>query len=300
MKTYLSIDVGGTAIKYGLLHEDGTLLSTGSVPTPKNSIEEFTAALDKIVAPVSHRISGIAMSMPGRINNQTGHVHTGGAISRYMTDVPLGTLLTERYHLPVAIENDGKCAALAELWLGNLKDVDSGAVMLVGYGIGGGIILNRRLHRGIHDSAGEFCCMLTDYSKNIASSLFNTSNGIFGLLRPYADRKQIPVDSITGKDFFLSLENQDNDAQQVFDQYIHHFLSGIFTVQSILDLERICIGGGISKQELFIQALSDAVTNAFEHMPNYIAVHKPQIVACAYNNDANLIGALKNFIDIHG
>lgn len=300
MKTYLSIDVGGTAIKYGLLHENGTILSTDSVPTPKDSIEGFYKTLDEIVSPVGQMISGIAMSMPGRIDNQTGHVHTGGAISSYMTNVPLGTLLSERYHLPVAIENDGKCAALAELWLGNLKDVDSGAVMLVGYGIGGGIVLNRRLYRGIHDSAGEFCCMLTDYSKNITSSLFNTSNGIFGLLRPYAERKQIPVESITGKDFFFSLENQDIDAQQVFDEYIHHFLSGIFTVQSILDLERICIGGGISKQDLLIQALSDAVSNAFEHMPNYIAVHQPQIVACAFNNDANLIGALKNFIDIHG
>lgn len=299
MKTYLSIDVGGTAIKYGLLHEDGAILSTDSIPTPKESIEEFYAVLDEIVSPVSQTISGIAMSMPGRIDNQTGHVHTGGAISRYMTNVPLGTLLSERYHLPVAIENDGKCAALAELWLGNLKDVESGAVMLVGYGIGGGIVLNRRLYRGIHDTAGEFCCMLTDYSKNITSSLFNTSNGIFGLLRPYAERKQIPADSITGKDFFLSLENQDKDAQQVFDHYIHHFVSGIFTLQAVLDLERICIGGGISKQELLILALSDAVSKEFEHMPNYIAVHQPQIVACAFNNDANLIGALKNFIDIH-
>ena len=150
MKTYLSIDVGGTAIKYGLLHENGTILSTDSVPTPKDSIEGFYKTLDEIVSPVLQMISGIAISMPGRIDNQTGHVHTGGAISSYMTNVPLGTLLSERYHLPVAIENDGKCAALAELWLGNLKDVDSGAVMLVGYGIGGGIILNRRLYRGIH------------------------------------------------------------------------------------------------------------------------------------------------------
>ena len=300
MKKYLCIDVGGTASKYGIANEEGLLFSSDSITTPKKSIEEFYDALDSIVLPVLQMISGIAMSMPGRIENRTGHVYTGGAISSYMTDVPLGTLLSQRYHLPVAIENDGKCAALAELWLGNLKDVDCGAVLLVGYGIGGGIVLNRKLYRGIHDSAGEFCCMLTDYSKSITSSLFNTSNGIFGLLQPYASRKQIPVESITGKDFFLSLENQDEDAKQVFDEYIHHFLSGIFTLQAVLDLEKICIGGGISQQDVLIQALSNAVDDAFDHMPDYIAVHRPQIDCCAFHNDANLIGALKNFIDIHG
>ena len=149
MKKYLCIDVGGTAIKYGIANEEGLLISSDSITTPKKSIEEFYDALDSIVLPVLQMISGIAMSMPGRIENRTGHVYTGGAISSYMTDVPLGTLLSQRYHLPVAIENDGKCAALAELWLGNLKDVDCGAVLLVGYGIGGGIVLNRKLYRGV-------------------------------------------------------------------------------------------------------------------------------------------------------
>lgn len=92
MKTYLSIDVGGTAIKYGLLHENGTILSTDTVPTPKDSIEGFYKTLDEIVSPVLQMISGIAMSMPGRIDNQTGHVHTGGAISSYMTNVPFGSV----------------------------------------------------------------------------------------------------------------------------------------------------------------------------------------------------------------
>ncbi|MBR5290594.1 MAG: ROK family protein [Erysipelotrichaceae bacterium] len=301
MKTYLCIDVGGTAIKYGLLHEDGTILSTDSIPTPKESIEEFYAVLDEIVHPVSQRISGIALSMPGRINNQTGYIHTGGAISRYMTKVPLGTLLTERYHLPVAIENDGKCAAHAELWLGNLKDVNSGAVIVLGTGIGGGIVLNQKVWRGLHGSAGEFSYLATDYDKSIIQNAsWAFTNGVYGLLAPYAQIKNIPIHEINGKVFFEALSNKDEDAQQIFDIYLQRCLNGILTLQSILDVDRYCIGGGISSQDILIEAIEKKVNGFFDAAPDYVALIRPTIRRCAFNNNANLIGALKNFIDIHG
>lgn len=300
MRTYLCIDVGGTAIKYALIKEDGTLFSTSSTPTPKTSFEDLLTVFDNLVHPVYNQVSGIAISFPGRVNNITGHVYTGGAIDHFMNNVPFKQLLEQRYQLPVAIENDGKCAALAELWLGNLKDVHSGAVLCVGYGIGGGIVLDRKLWRGVNDSAGEFCCMLTDYSKEIHHSLFNTSNGIFGLLRPYAERKNVDVKEINGYDFFNALHQQDEDAKQVFESYIHHFLSGIFTLQAILDLEKICIGGGISSEDSFIESLKNTVNEYFDCAPAYIAVNRPVIDRCAFRNSANLIGALKNFLDIHG
>ena len=63
--------------------------------------------------------------------------------------------LKDNIDVNVTIENDGKCAALAELWCGELSNVENGAVVVLGTGIGGGIIINGKLHKGSHFSAGE-------------------------------------------------------------------------------------------------------------------------------------------------
>lgn len=301
MNKILAIDLGGTAIKYGLLSKEGIILSTSQVPTPKESFEQFLQVLDSIVSPISKEISGIAMSMPGRVDHKTGFIYTGGAVSSYMTNVPLGTILQERYQLPVAIENDGKCAAHAELWKGNLQNVDSGAVILIGFGIGGGIVLNRKVWRGVHHSAGEFSYLVTDYQHGSEDSAFwNYSNGINGLLAPYATKKGLSLHEVNGKLFFEALRQKDQDAQEIYTHYIQYLLSGILTLQGILDVDKFCIGGGISKEDILIESIRNAVNSYFDHTPEYIAMNRPQIDRCLFSNDANLIGALKNFINIYG
>ena len=75
MKTYLSIDVGGTAIKYGLLHENGTILSTDSVPTPKDSIEGFYKTLDEIIALAPESVTVHSLSM-----KRASTLSVGGAL----------------------------------------------------------------------------------------------------------------------------------------------------------------------------------------------------------------------------
>ena len=301
MNKVLAFDLGGTAIKYGLIDFAGTILFTDQVPTPKESLEQFLDVLDSIVLPIKESIKGIAMSMPGRINHKTGHIYTGGAISRYMTDVPLKELLESRYQLPVAIENDGKCAAHAELWKGNLKDVNSGAVILIGFGIGGGIVLDGKVWRGVHDSAGEFSYLVTDYQHGSEDAAYwSYSNGIYGLLSPYAKQKNIPIDQINGKLFFEALHQKDEIALSIFHSYVQSLFSGILTLQGILDVDKYCIGGGISEQDILIESLRTAVNSYFDHAPEYVAMIRPQIDRCRFNNNANIIGALKNFLDLNG
>lgn len=301
MNKILAIDLGGTAIKYGLADKEGHLFSTGKISTPKESFDQFLHMLDSIVIPVLNQICGIAMSMPGRVDNLTGHIHTGGAVSSYMTDVPLGSILQKRYHLPIAIENDGKCAAHAELWKGSLKDDDSGAVIIIGYGIGGGIVLDRKVWRGIHHSAGEFSYLVTDYKHGSDDCAYwNYSNGINGLLAPYAIKKGIPLNQLNGEVFFEALHQDDQDAKECFENYIQYMLSGILTLQGILDVETFCIGGGISIEECLIESVRKAVNDYFDSAPEYIAMIRPQIKSCYFKNDANLIGAVKNFINIYG
>lgn len=297
MDQYLSIDVGGTAIKYALMNEDAHIINQGDIPTPHQNLPHFLETLDSIVLPVKDQIKGIAMSMPGKIDNKTGFAHTGGALI-YISETPMGDLLRERYHLPVAIENDGKCAALAEAWKGNLSDVDSGVVIILGTGIGGGIVLNKKVWRGFNGSAGELSACPTDYT-NLSDfrQCWAYKNGVVGLTMPYAQTQSVPVQEMNGKIFFQDLLAGNPQAKEIFEHYVQTMLAGILNIQAILDVEKICIGGGISAQDILIDTISQTVHHYFEMTNGMLPINEPMIDRCLFRNDANLVGALKNFFD---
>lgn len=299
MKKYLGIDIGGTAIKYALLNEAGEIIEKGETPTPKDTLESLMNSLDSFISQYKDVISGIGMSAPGRIDNKRGYFYTGGALSHYLSEVPLGDMLSEKYSLPVAIDNDAKCAANAELWLGALKDVNSGVVVILGTGNGGGIVLDKKVWRGINGAAGEISNLPYDYNGLYENKLWAKINGVYGLVAPYAAKKELPLEEANGRIFFEALHNGDEDAKEVFDQFIKTLVAGIVCMQVVLDVDKFCIGGGISAQDILIDTLRDEVKKFFdsaEHFPCIL----PEIDRCQFKNDANIIGAINNFFEVHG
>ncbi len=158
MKQYLGIDAGGTFTKYALIDENGVILEKDKVPSPAyqdHTKEDYYRVLDGIVENFRDRISGIAVSMPGMLDSVRGYAVTAGFLN-YLADE-----LSLRYGIPVTIENDGKCAALAELWSGSLKGCVNGAVVVLGTGVAGGIVIGGELYRGTRFTAGEYSYLCT-------------------------------------------------------------------------------------------------------------------------------------------
>ena len=144
-------DVGGTEIKYSVMDEQLNRADAGSVPTPDDTQEHFLATLEALYRPHAAEVDGIAMSLPGFIDAEHGVVRGGGAPSLlYNIGTPVGPLLSARCGCRVFLENDGKAAAIAELQLGALKGCTNGAVFIIGTGVGGGLVINGQLVRGIH------------------------------------------------------------------------------------------------------------------------------------------------------
>ena len=147
MKNYLVFDAGGTFTKYALMDENAEILEKDKVPTPDyhtKTKEDYYAVLDSVVEKYRNRIEGIAISMPGMLDNRNGYCVTAGYLA-YLAGSTVGTELSQRYGIPVSVENDGKCAALAEFWRGSLRGCTNGAVVVIGTGVAGGIILNGKL-----------------------------------------------------------------------------------------------------------------------------------------------------------
>ena len=297
MAQYLVLDIGGTFIKYAIMNDEGQFIEQGKVPAVTDSEEGTLGALaDVREAVAAYDYEGVAISMPGRIDTAKGIAHTGGAF-QWVHDYPAAEKYGAVFGKPCTVANDGKCAASAENWIGALSDVNSGAVLVLGTGIGGGIVINKQVWMGATGGAGELSAFITDH-EGVKNGLGWGNIGIMWAAH-------ISAGSITGK--YAALKGLDHaDGIMLFDAYDagdpiakdvlkvfgEEAAAGICSLQSVLDLERYAIGGGISARPETTQIIKDAVDALFDPYLDFLPYGKPEIVTCKFGNEANLIGAL--------
>ncbi|MBR4461071.1 MAG: ROK family protein [Erysipelotrichaceae bacterium] len=294
MKTYYVMDMGGTLVKYALMNENAEILEQGSFPAVTAFLDPFLQSLDENIRKYEGRYEGIAVSMPGRIDTARGIAHTGGAF-RFFRDTPLGEILEEKYRVPVTLANDAKCAAQAEATSGALKDISNGAVIVIGTAIGGAIVLDHKVYMGSQNAAGEFSYLVTDFDlfTQYTTKMRGSWAGCFSsavMVRKFAQRKNADPKEYNGIRFFEAYDQGDTDAIELLDEMGRMAAAGIFSLQAVLDLERIAIGGGISAREEVVDVIKKHLEKCY-NAPS-IPFCYPEIVRCRYGNDANLIGAL--------
>lgn len=133
---YLAIDVGGTFTKYALMDEDCQFYKKDKVPTEKESLEKFVDMLAAIYESFSEEIEGIAICAPGMIDSEKGFMYNGGSLF-CISNINIVEILKNRCNVPVTVENDAKCAALAEVWKGSLSDCSNSMAVIIGTAVGG-------------------------------------------------------------------------------------------------------------------------------------------------------------------
>lgn len=280
---YLAIDVGGTAIKYILTDMSAETHNVNEIKTNRDKGELFNS-LDEIIAPHINDINGIALSFPGKINVKKGIAHTAGAF-RWICDMPIKSILEEKYCQPVWIENDGKCAALAEFWKGNLSNVENGVFIGLGTEIAGGIILEGHLYRGSFGASAEFSSMLGRLKNPDNEERFGMIGGYKNLTRDFTDSFE----------FFEMYRAGDELAQNALKEYSRTIAAGIVNIQSILDVEKFCIGGGISAEDVLIDEIRKSLRE-FITVKSGEAINEPAVEKCRFGNASGCVGALYNFL----
>lgn len=194
--------------------------------------------------------------------------------------------------MPISVENDGKCAALAESWVGALAHTDHGIVLVFGTGVGGGLIINNCLHRGSNGIAGEFSFIQQTDACYQPSAYFGASGSVLSLVSEGERVKGMEKDTLSGELLFQLIEEGDKELQGVLEKYCDTIALHLFNLQYIFDPETFAIGGGISEQKRFIQEIEKSIDRLKEKHTYQLAV--PRVVQCKFRNDANLIGALMN------
>lgn len=291
---YLVLDIGGSAIKYALMTKELDFIEKGKESTPLENIENFIEVVGKIYDKYKDKIAGMAISMPGILDSEKGYAYTGGALE-YNSGKEIVKILQKRCPTKITIENDGKCAALAEVWKGSLKDCNDAIVIVLGTAIGGGIIIDKKVHKGKNFFAGEFSTINTNVN---APEDFKSSwayiNGSQTLVKAAAKVKNVLPEELNGYKVFEYANNGDKDILKILDDFTYKLAVQIYNLQCIFDPDAFAIGGGISSQDILMKYINKNL-DKYHNVFNF-HFSKPKVVRCEFKNDANLVGALYNFL----
>lgn len=284
MHELIVIDVGGTTIKFGVFHH-GKLFKFGSVPTPAK-LADFYEILTKKVKTLQQKypIQGVALSVPGAVNKKTGVIEGVSAVP-YIHDFAIKAEFEKRFGLPVSLENDANCAALAEAKSGAGKDQQSLAVLVIGTGVGGAFVLNKKIWHGAHLAGGEFGYLLATEELTLSMAASPVS-----MAKRYFEKTGSKV---TGKEVFALAKQGDVDAKKEVELCISSLAKAIYELQYSLDPELFVLGGAIANNPDLIPLLEQKLTQLLAKVQ--IAKVRPRLALCTYREDANLLGAAFDF-----
>ncbi|HEY5715203.1 MAG TPA: ROK family protein [Psychromonas sp.] len=306
MKYYLAFDIGGTTIKFGVLDENANILVKDKVTTDlqgSSIIANIVKIKEKYAA--HFELAGAAFSMPGFVNVQTGYLQTGGAIVDFY-GINFKEIMTEKLALPVELDNDVNCAALAEKWLGNAQNIANFICITIGTGIGGAICINNQISRGHNYMAGEFGYMLinnvfeSEHPEN--ASMSKTASVRSGLREAYANAKgNLDIAEISGEDVYRFAQQGDLIAQKVIDKFYQSIAIGLYNLTFILNPEKIIIGGAISgRDEIFteIKQKFQQIIDSQDPIKDFSVADFVSIESCKFYNDSGIIGAVYHFLNM--
>ncbi len=250
---FIGVDVGGTKIAAASL-EAGQLAPSHVVPTDTSSTD---ALLDQLVAAIDAvRLPGaraVGIGVPSVVEFATGRIRF--SVNIPLADLPLRRILSERLGLPVYVDNDASCAALAEAYEGDELVADHLVMFTVGTGVGGGLVLNGKLFRGATGAAAEMGHVIVglDLSEGAPQpaerfpqpgSLEWLASGHYGL-GPLG-REALGREDVTGRDVVEAAQAGDERAVRALRILGERLGVGIANAINVFDPHEVVIGGGVS------------------------------------------------------
>ena len=308
MKTYcFGIDVGGTSVKCGLFHTDGTLVEKWEIPTrtENNGQNILPDVAETINAKLAEKnidkadVEGVGIGIPGPINSRG---EAACAVNLYWGFTPVAQILGDLKGLKAQAGNDANVAALGEAWKGAAAGAQNIIMITLGTGVGGGIIINGKILAGSHGAGGEIGHALV-----VRGEEEKCNCGNHGCLEQYASATGIvrvagrvlaaseddstlrELQNITAKDVLDAFKAGDAVAVRIME-YVGDLLGGaIAGFTTVVDPEAIVIGGGVSKAG---QPLIDCIEKYYQRYA-FSSCKETPIVLATLGNDAGIYGAAK-------
>ncbi|KPV45452.1 ROK family protein [Alicyclobacillus ferrooxydans] len=308
MDAWFGIDIGGTSVKTALVDNVGHILVSQSFDTGAERDAETVAVrikdtLELLKARLKDggstcQVHGAGVGIPGFLDLDTGIV--AEAVNLGWTDVPFQSMLEQLLQLPVAMENDANLAALGEAFAGAGADRRVVLCATVGTGIGGGIVIDGRLHRGVNGMAGEIGHLVVKRDGGILCNCGHhgcletvaSATAIVRQAQALQSAGKLPADKVVteAKDVFDLAERGNEAALSVITDAANWLGYGLSLAAITLNPDVIVIGGGVSRaEERFLMPMQAA----FEQYALERVAQAAEVRAATLSNDAGVIGAAR-------
>ena len=312
----VGVDIGGTNLVVGLVPEEG-----GDAVALRNRATDAARGVNAVVDDVARMASeaiaaegidpaavvGMGVGSPGPLDRASGVVSHSPNLG--WRDVPLRSLLEERFDGPVALDNDANCAAYGEWWHGAGRGSDSMFGLIVGTGVGGGWISGGVLQHGRSDAAGEIGHTTVAFDGRLCAC------GNYGCLEAYASGPNIAararqgvaagtetllvdlvegdVDRITAVTVFEAAVAGDEFADRVVNETARILGVGVANVINLLNPEVVVLMGGVTRagEHLLRPLRTEVRARAFK-----VAAEACRIVPGELVETAGVVGAAGLFL----
>ena len=309
---YIGIDIGGTNLKAGLVDEMGNLLATKKIKVSQISdndslvwtlvslIQDLCQATD---VPIG-QIASVGVGVPGTVE-----IHSGAILytcNLPLQNVPLRKLFHRYLPMPLLIENDANCAALADYHVGAGRESKRFITITLGTGIGGGIIHNGKIYHGANGMAGEVGHMSIEMGGEpcpcgrrgcweryaSATALKRLTSRVLAenpdsILRTVVDEN---AGHVSGQSAFIAARRGDPVGQSICHTYIAYLADGIANLINLFQPDTLAIGGGVSNEE--DRSLLLPLRREVERLTIPCSEDKrTKIVKVELGNQAGIIGA---------
>jgi glucokinase len=288
----IGVDLGGTKIAAGAIDRRGAVTARRERPTPRSSEDELLQALDELIEGIAAEagaVEALGFGIPSTIDQRTGRAISSVHIP--LDDLDLRERMAERFQLPVAIDNDGNCAAIAEWKLGAGEGSLHMIMLTLGTGIGGGLILDGKPYRGSVGAGAELGHMVLQYDGppciGRCPGYGHFEALVSGTAADAVARSVLSPDS-TGRDLVRAAREGDARATEALAGLGRILGAGLASLVNVFNPEVIVMGGGFGEAGELVFASAREIVATETLAP---ARELVRIVHAELGAEAGLIGA---------
>lgn len=289
MSHLIGIDIGGTNLRVAIISKDGNVVDTFKVSNEVEKGAEYN--IDKLINHIKSDWKGyefekVGVGAPGPLDLKVGRILNPPNLKGW-ENFNIKDYLSEKLNIPVQVNNDANVAGLAEAVVGAAKDADSVFYITISTGVGGGLILDKRIVNGAHSQAAEIYNMIINEDEYIQpglnkSSLEGQCSGVNIARIASSEYKS----NLSTKEVFDLYNNNEEKIVKVIDAWINNISTGIANIIAVVDPEVIVLGGAVPiNNPCLIPKVIEAVKKKVAD-PNMVDIRVAKI-----GDNAGLIGA---------
>jgi glucokinase len=295
-----AVDIGGTKIAVGMVDDNGKVLAKAQAPTDPNryaeSVESIARMLRETSAQAGTQLTGIGIGSTGPVDPMRGEFGDVDFLPGWRGKSPVNDL-AKIFNVSVALENDGDAAALAEAGWGAGRNRSRLIYITIGTGIGGGIILDGKLYRGVDGAHPEVGHQVLDPAGPECSCGFHgcwealaAGPAMAAWIENHAPANYPHRHGITAQRICELAELGDEVAQQAVKHEALYLGLGLANLINLFTPDAIVLSGSVMKSShLFLDRIHAVIRSGCRFVP----ADKTQLMLASLGDDTNLIGAAR-------